>query len=131
MPARLDRAIESSVSRHRPGSRSICSSRTDRGRPERRATASRIPYSPGPKSVLHWKTPAPAPRMASASPKSSACSADRPGVMRPSAALCLVVREVEIPSAPARSAASARSRISAISSPVGAASWSAPRSPIT
>ena len=66
-----------------------------------------------------------------AMPKSSASRALSEGVKRPSRALCLVVRDVVKPMAPARSACSVRRAISSISRSFGTSSWSAPRSPMT
>ena len=94
----------------------------------RRSTA----QSPGSKkSALHSSTPAPARLSPRAMPPSSASPALRLGVGRPSAALCLWVREVEKPRAPAAMASAVNRPISSISAAVGAAAWSAPRSPIT
>ena len=69
--------------------------------------------------------------MPAAMPKSSASRALSEGVKRPSLALCLVVRDVVKPMAPARSASSVRRAISSISRSFGTSSWSAPRSPMT
>ena len=64
-------------------------------------------------------TPFPARFIANASPASSGSSALRLGVGRPSAARCLVVREVVNPNAPALRASSSSLPISSISAAVG------------
>ena len=69
--------------------------------------------------------------MPAAMPKSSASRALSEGVKRPSLALCLVVREVVKPMAPARRASSVSRAISSISRSLGTSAWSAPRSPMT
>ena len=121
----------SSVSRHSRGARSTCTIRHDSGRPDARAARSSASNSPGPKSEFTSITPAPARFIAAASPRSSRSGADRLPTGRPSAVRCLVVRDVENPSAPAASDASSSSPMRAISPSVGCSRWSAPRSPIT
>ena len=69
--------------------------------------------------------------MPSAMAASSGHAADLPGVGRPSAAKCLTVRAVEMPKAPASSAAQTTARISSSSGSVGRSKWSPPRSPMT
>ena len=75
-------------------------------------------------------TPRPAWATACANARSSASAAKVPGTGSPSIARWAKVREVEIPNAPACSASIPSRRISAMSSSL-AASFFAPRSPIT
>ncbi len=107
--------IWSSVSRHNLGCASTWTSRQESGRPASADAASSASNSPGPKSELTCSTPRPARFMPVAMPRSSASRALSEGVKRPSRALCLVVRDVVKPMAPARSASSVRRAISAIS----------------
>ena len=111
---------------------SACASENDSGRPLRRATSSskRCSASGEAKSDTSWNTPAPAAAKPSASPSNSSLAASSVGVGRPSLVRWLSVREVETPSAPARSASVTKALMAATSSGV-AASRLAPRSPIT
>ena len=84
----------------------------------------------GNKSDVNSNTPCPARAIARPSASSSGSVAVVPGTSSPSIDLCKTVRDVETPSAPARTPSSTNRPISAISSAVGS-SLSAPRSPIT
>ena len=78
----------------------------------------------------NWKMPCPTRFIASAIPYNSSGAAVVPGTSSPLLLRCRGVREVEKPSAPARSASSVSLLISAMSSDV-ATSLFAPRSPMT
>ena len=75
-------------------------------------------------------TPAPASANAAPMPKSSSSAAKVPGTGSPSTARWPSVREVEKPSAPARSPSSTMARMASMSSAF-AGSFLAPRSPMT
>ena len=113
--------------RHRPAPAG-----TESGRPASLAAASSASNSPGPKSELTCSTPrAGAPHALGQREQLGLAGAERGREAAVACALCLVVREVVTPSAPARSASSTSRVISSRSPWFGTSAWSAPRSPMT
>ncbi len=86
--------------------------------------------SPAAPAGASSNTPVPSAASADPMPNSSSSAAKVPGTGSPSMAVCAMVREVENPSAPARSASATISVMASMSSGV-AGSFVAPRSPIT
>src|SRR4029078_2288795 len=76
------------------------------------------------------KRPVPSSPSTLPMPNSSSSAAYVPGTGSPSTALCMIVRDVEKPSAPARMPSRTRSAIASMSSGV-AGSFRAPRPPLT
>ena len=131
-PSLLASSISASSVRQLSGRTCDCSIEMVMGRPDSLASRRNRPISPiwSSKSDTICSQPAPVSRMAWAIAVSSASSARKVGMLRPSAARWFNVREVEKPSAPARRPSVVSSAMRRRSASV-AGSRLAPRSPIT
>jgi hypothetical protein len=131
-PAALAASTRARIARHPSPCRLDWASDRLTAPPEARASSSTSSNSPSrsPKSEMSSMTPWPASATPAAMAPSSAALARSDGVGSPVAVRWLRVREVDTPSAPARSASAVSRRISAASAGV-ASSSRAPRSPMT